>query len=248
MQGIPDFFSVKTIAFTITALNYPMSYLELFGTLFNLWAVWLTVKRKVLTWPIGLVGVVLFLMMFYQSQLFADTAEQIYYIVTGIWGWIAWSRAPKEEDDGIKGVAFSSTREWIPVAIITGILGIIAGYGVSNLHVWFPQWFTAPASYPYIDAVTTMMSFAAQWLMIRKRSENWIYWILIDLVAIWLYWVKDLKLASLLYAIFTIMAIRGLLDWRAAQATEVAETAGGEAAEKVSESSVSPTLNKDSDR
>ena len=82
-----QFFSVETIAFSVW--GYPLSWLELVGTIFNLWSVWLMTRNRILTWPIGIVGVVLFMLLFWQIHLYADFFEQIYYIITGFLGLVA---------------------------------------------------------------------------------------------------------------------------------------------------------------
>ena len=84
MDALLAFFDVNNIAFTL--LGYPISWLEFVGTIFNLVCVLLVARRHILNWPIGLVGVVLFGVLFYQINLYADVAEQIYYFVTGIMG------------------------------------------------------------------------------------------------------------------------------------------------------------------
>ena len=74
-----------------------MSYLEFFGTIFTGWSVYLSAKNKVISWPIGLVGVVLYGFLFYQIQLYSDLFEQVYYLLTGFWGWYLWTH-PKAKD------------------------------------------------------------------------------------------------------------------------------------------------------
>ena len=81
------FLSVDTIAFTI--IGYPMSYVEFIGTILYLWSVWLIAKRKTLTWPVGIVSGLLYVILFYQIRLYSDTLEQVYYLGTSIYGW--WS-------------------------------------------------------------------------------------------------------------------------------------------------------------
>lgn len=94
-----EFLSLWSVNRTLfTVLNYPMSYVEFFGTLFNLASVYLATRNRVGTWPVGLVGVALFLALFYQLRLYADTFEQVYYILTGFYGWWLWSRADREKD------------------------------------------------------------------------------------------------------------------------------------------------------
>jgi nicotinamide mononucleotide transporter len=73
--------------------------------------------------------------------------------------------------------------------------------------------FPEAASFPYLDALTTIMSFSAMWLMVQKKIESWIYWIIVDVIGIWLYFVKDVKFISLLYVILLVMAVNGLRLW-----------------------------------
>ena len=99
--------SVNNIAFTV--LGYPMSYVELIGTILYLWSVWLISKRQVLTWPVGIISVLLYMVLFYQIHLYSDTLEQIYYLGASIYGWILWNKSSK--DDGqIKTRLFGPKR------------------------------------------------------------------------------------------------------------------------------------------
>ena len=84
----------------------------------------------------------------------------------------------------------------------------------SRLHVWMPRWFPEAASYPYLDAFTTVMSFTAMFLMAHERIESWFYWIIVDVVGIWLYYVKDVRFISLLYVVLLAIAIKGAIQWR----------------------------------
>jgi nicotinamide mononucleotide transporter len=76
-----------------------------------------------------------------------------------------------------------------------------------------PAFFPEPASYPYLDAFTTVMSFVAMWLMARKHIESWIYWIFVDVIGIGLYYAKEVKFISLLYVVLLVMASKGLINW-----------------------------------
>ena len=84
---------------------------------------------------------------------------------------------------------------------------------MSHIHIWFPKIFPEAASYPYLDALTTIMSLVAMWLMVRKHIESWVYWIVVDVIGIWLYFTKDVKFISLLYILLLFLAIRGLMGW-----------------------------------
>ena len=205
-----DFFSVTNIAFTV--FGYPLSYVELFGTLFYLWSVWLISQRRILTWPVGIVSVLLYMTLFYQIRLYSDAVEQVYYLIASIYGWRRWVHSPKEKGT-ILSVQFS-TPGWIAVwLVISLVLGVAAGAFMSRAHSLFPNVFPEEASYPYIDAVTTIMSFTAMWLMACQRIESWLYWIVVDIVGIGLYYVKAVRFISLLYVILLFLAIRGYISW-----------------------------------
>ena len=205
-----DFFSVDNIFFTI--LGYPMSYVEFIGTVFYLWSVWLIAKRNILTWAIGIISVLLNMILFYQIRLYSDTIEQIYYLGASVYGWWIWNKSPK--DDGqITDVRYSDLKSLTFGVVFTGSVSVVFGYFMSRVHLFLPAVFPEAASFPYLDAITTIMSFSAMWLMAKKKIESWIYWIFVDVIGIWLYFVKDVKFLSLLYVILLIMAFNGLRMW-----------------------------------
>ena len=199
-----------------------MSYVELFGTVLYLWSVWLIAKRRILTWPVGIVSVLLYMTLFYQIRLYSDALEQVYYLIASGYGWWRWVHSPRDKGT-ILSVRFSS-RGWMLTSLLVSILlGIAVGAFMSRVHSLFPQVFPEEASYPYLDAVTTIMSFTAMWLMARQRIESWLYWIVIDVVGIGLYYAKAVKFISLLYVILLFLAIKGFVSWlRVARSYETA--------------------------
>ncbi|MFM8424451.1 MAG: nicotinamide riboside transporter PnuC, partial [Chloroflexota bacterium] len=121
-------------------------------------------------------------------------------------------KSPK--DDGqITDVKYSDSKNLILWVVFTGIISIAFGYFMSRVHLFLPVIFPEAASFPYLDAITTIMSFSAMWLMAKKKIESWIYWIIVDFIGIWLYFIKDVKFLSLLYVILLIMAFNGLRMW-----------------------------------
>jgi len=207
--------SVDTVFFAI--LGYPMSYIEFAGTVLYLLSVWLIARRNVLTWPVGIVSVVLYMMLFYQIRLYSDALEQIYYLGACAYGWWYWSKGAPDTRI-IADVDFSPPRAVIRWIVLTAALSAALGGAMGRVHVWMPGIFPEPASYPFLDALTTVMSFVAMWLMARKHIESWVYWIVVDVIGIWLYFVKDVKFISLLYVILLGLAVNGLMDWRRAGA------------------------------
>jgi len=220
MNAILNLLSVNNTFFTI--FNYQMSYVEFFGTILNIATVWLLVKKNILNWPIGIVAVILFGALFYQLNLYADLFEQGFYLVTGFWGWYAWTKAAKKREAKEEKIVVerNSTRGnmlWLGgIAVFT----IIGTWAMSNIHLWLPSLFPEPASLPALDVLTTVMSFAAQILLVFKKFENWILWVIVDVIAIGLYWYKGVPFVSLLYVIFLVLASKGLISWYKALKTQ----------------------------
>lgn len=214
MEYITSLFSINTVFFTLW--DYPMSYLEFFGTIFTIWCVWLTVKAKILSWPIGIIGTLLYIFLFYQIHLYSDLFEQFYFLITSFWGWWLWlnpkTKAEEDKNQELK-IGRNSIREniwWAGIIVLCTSLFI---YVTVNLNIWFPEYFPEPASFPFLDAFTTAMSFSAQWLLAKKKVESWVLWIIVDIIGIWLYYAKGVKFISLEYALFLVLASKGLFDW-----------------------------------
>lgn len=223
-DSLISLFNINTIMFTI--MNYQMSYIEFFGTIANLLCVYLAAKNKILTWPIGLIGVILYLFLFYQIRLYSDFFEQIYFFFASFYGWILWSK-PKAKTyklgigESIAVQPLKAERKitwgykydyviWFAIMVIgTYILYML----MNNIHKILPTLFPVQASFPYLDALTTSMSFVATILMAQKKISCWIYWIIVDIIGIWLYWTKGVKFISIEYVIFLGNAIYGLLLW-----------------------------------
>lgn len=205
-----NFLSVDNIAFTV--LGYSMSYVEFIGTILYLWSVWLIAKRNILTWVVGIFSVLLYMILFYQIGLYSDTIEQIYYLGASIYGWWVWNKSPKDNGQ-ITNVKYSDSKGLVYWAVSTGIISLAFGSLMSRIHIILPAIFPEAASFSYLDALTTIMSFSAMWLMAQKKTESWMYWIIVDVIGIWLYFVKDVKFISLLYVILLIMAFNGLRMW-----------------------------------
>ncbi len=220
------YLDVNTIAFTV--LDYPMSWIELVGTILYLWSVVLIARRKMLTWPVGIAAVLLYAALFWQIRLYSDAVEQTYYLGASVYGWWNWSRSRTVEEAPVP-VGYASRRSIVVTVAVTAVLSVAAGAAMSRVHLWLPAMFPAPADYPWIDAATTVASFVAMWLMARRRVESWIYWIAVDVVGVWLYAVKNVKFVSLLYVVLLALAMWGYVGWHRERNAGTAE-AGREGA------------------
>lgn len=211
-MNIFDLFNINTVFFTV--FGYQMSYLEFFGTILNLTCVWLVARKNIWNWPVGILAVILFGFLFYQLQLYADLFEQGYYLLTGFWGWYAWASVKKPDDARqdivVKRNSIGANVAWLGGIVVLTALGT---WAMTRIHVWLPKLFPEPASLPFLDVFTTITSFAAQILLILKRLENWVLWIIVDVIAIGLYWYKEVPLVAMLYAVFLVLATTGLINW-----------------------------------
>ncbi len=205
-----EFFSIQHIACTF--LGYSMSWLELLATLFTIVNVWLAIRQHMLNWPAGLVAIVLSFLLFYQSSLYADAFLQIFFFVVSCYGWYHWAFGHKSEAALPVTKLSSAGRKVVAVLVMVGTL--LAGYVIQHLNTWFPVYFPQPAAYPYPDSFVMVGSFAGQWLLAKKKLENWWCWIAVNSVAVVIYYFKDIQLFSLLYLLLWVMAVSGWMRWK----------------------------------
>jgi nicotinamide mononucleotide transporter len=208
MDPLIGFFDVGRPLFSV--LSYDMSAVEFFGTIFNLFSVYLLAHRRIAAWPIGIIGVGLFAVLFYQIRLYADCLEQIYYFGASLYGWWLWGRL---KEAGEARVAYSPLRTLLLSLCVTLIGGLGLGWILLQLPAWLPGIFPEPPSYPYLDALTTSGSFVAMILEARRRLECWIYWTLLNVVGIGLYIAKGVPLVAALYTLYLGLAVYGWRLW-----------------------------------
>jgi nicotinamide mononucleotide transporter len=210
---MPNIFDVQEIAFEL--LGVQMSYIELIATITGLIAVILSSLENVWSWIIGLVNVVFAFFMFYQIQLYPDMFLQVFFFVTNIIGFWQW-KFPKASEANTKDelrITKLSTRNFVLLCLL-GLTGTLAlGTFSKNLHEIAPQVFSLPTDFPYMDSFTTVMSIVATFMLIRKKVEAWWIWLGVDILATYMYFIKDVKLYSLLYFIFVIIAAFGAIEW-----------------------------------
>jgi nicotinamide mononucleotide transporter len=209
LQTIAGLFDVNRPLLML--MDYPMSGVELFGTIFNLASVYLMARRNIWTWPLGLVGVVLFAVLFYQIRLYGDFFEQIYYVGALLYGWRLWSQTP--ETSSHTELHFSSWKDIGRGLAVTLLGGVLLAHLLMRLPGLLPTIFPEPPSFVYVDALTTSGSFVAMVLEARRRIEAWIYWTVINLAGIGLYLVKGVPFVAALYVLFLILGVYGYIKW-----------------------------------
>jgi nicotinamide mononucleotide transporter len=186
------------------------SYIEILGVLTGLIYLYFSVKQIIWLWPFGILTSLLYMYVFYNAGFYADMSLQIYYFFISIYGWFHWLKGNKDSSRGLK-VSSISKKEWLIYILITILLTIIFGVILSHLH---------GSNLPYWDAFTTSASVIATWMLARKIIENWLWWVVIDIVSLGMYLYKGLYPTLLLFAFYTTMAIIGYLQWKKDLKTE----------------------------
>ncbi|MBK7799182.1 MAG: nicotinamide mononucleotide transporter [Saprospiraceae bacterium] len=190
-------------------LGYPVSYMEFVGTVFGIAGVWLAAKANILTWPVGLVNIILFFLIFYQVQLYSDMFLQIYFFLISLYGWFFWDKELHQKEP----IKFLSNTWKIYLAVLCTVLTFTFGYVISQLHNWFPIAFPKQAAYPYWDTFVAIASIIANTLLARRIIENWIIWIVVDVICIYLYFSKGIAFVALEFIVFLGLACYGAYHW-----------------------------------
>lgn len=178
-------------------------FLELTGFITGLLCVFLAIRNNIWNWPVAMISTVCYLVLFYQSRLYSDSALQIVFLGMQVYGWISWHRKPSLSNSG--GISSMSSKQWGWVIVITLISTLAWGYLLPFIK--------KDQIFPYWDSLTTCISISAIILQALKKIENWFLWILVDIIYIPLYLVRELNLTAILYALFLAMAVWGALEW-----------------------------------
>jgi nicotinamide mononucleotide transporter len=181
-----------------------MNPIEIIASLLGVVSVWFSVKRNIWVFPIGIVMVILYIVVFYQARLYSDMLLQVVYVFMQLHGWFEWSRGDRADDEKI-AIGRLSLFQWGASGVVQVAGTIALGYTMSRF---------TDAALPWLDAFTTVMSLIAQWWVNKKYLENWVLWMLVDLIYLYQYTVKGLYLTTGLYFVFFILAILGYREWR----------------------------------
>jgi nicotinamide mononucleotide transporter len=210
---IMEFFDIDNVFFKV--LGYPISYLEFFAVLTGIAAVGLSALANVWSWAIGIVNVILYFFVFFQVQLYPDMFLQMFFLVTNIIGLWRWTHPRPGEEDRRKELRVSfMRRSEIALVLLVVVVGtILFGTFAGHLNEFLPAVFSSPSAMPFVDSFIAVMSVVVTFYMIQKKIECWIMWLTIDIVATWLYYIRDIKFTSLLYLIYCFIALFALYNW-----------------------------------
>lgn len=184
------------------------NWLELTGVVTAALGIWLSTRRMLICWPITLISIFIYMIVFYRAGLFSDALLQVFFVVFTFYGWWHWWRGVRQDGE-VRVVSLPASN--LLIALALGVAGcFLLGTLAKRLH----------AALPYLDAMLMSFSLVATWWQARKHIANWWLWIIVDAIYVGEYIYKDLWPTALLYAAFVPLAVLGLRDWRRAAASD----------------------------
>ena len=178
--------------------------LEITAVIFGFLSVWFAKQNNIWVFPTGLISTGIFVYLLFKWELLGDMMINAYYFAMSIYGWYIWTRKTNDAFTPISRTKLAEKKTSIIIFIAT-LAFVYALYKSAG------KWSTWTA---YVDTLTTAVFFVGMWLMARKKIENWIFWIVGDVISVPLYLYKGLAFTSVQYLIFTLIAIYGYLAWK----------------------------------
>lgn len=179
--------------------------LEIIAVIFGFLSVWYSKNNKIWVYPTGMVSTLIFVYLLLKWSLLGDMMINAYYFIMSVYGWYIWTR--KVDATHVTPISRTTSKEKLTsVFIFIGTLIF-----VFIVYNYFNKWTSWVA---YVDTVTTAIFFVGMWLMAKRKIENWIYWIIGDIISVPLYFYKGFTFTSFQYLIFTFIAISGYLAWK----------------------------------
>jgi nicotinamide mononucleotide transporter len=188
-----------------------MTPIEIVAAVFGVVSVYLSTRENIWSWPTAIVNVGLYIVFFYQTRFYADMGLQVIYLLLSVYGWYHWLyggehhttlRVSRASARLLALLAIIDVAAWIPLATVL------------DRHT--------DAVYPYLDSLLSTTSLVAQWMMTRKIVENWVVWILVDIVYVPMWLSRGYYPTAALYAVFLVLAVIGLRDWTRSVRTQTA--------------------------
>ena len=193
-------------------------FLEIVAAFFGLLSVFFSVKRNIWVYPTGIISTTIYVYILFNFGLLGDMLINVYYSIMSIYGWISWN---KNTENQIISVDFAKKKDWL-VGLSLFMLSFIAVCGVYYFKPFIDNHFSMNGVSlgfqqldwaNWLDIFTTSLFLIGMWFMAKRKVENWLFWIVGDLICIPMMLYKGLGITSLQYLIFTIMAVMGYLEW-----------------------------------
>jgi nicotinamide mononucleotide transporter len=178
--------------------------LQIVGVGLGLLYLLLEYRASIWLWVVGLVMPVVHGVLYYQSGLYADMAMNAYYVVAGLYGWIVWRNRPRKSGNSFP-ITHTPARL---IAPLTAVAVVVFG------AIWLVLTRWTDSTVPVWDALSTALSVVAMWMLSRKFVEQWLVWLVVDVISCALYIYKGIPLTAGLYALYSVLAVAGYFRWR----------------------------------
>jgi nicotinamide mononucleotide transporter len=179
--------------------------LEIIAVIFGFLSVLFSKQNKILVFPTGMISTLIFVYLLLKWGLLGDMMINAYYFVMSVYGWYIWTR--KVDDQHVTPISVTTKKE----KKLSVIIFLATMLFVFVVYKTFDKWTSWVA---YVDTITTAIFFVGMWLMAKRKIENWIYWIIGDIISVPLYFYKGFTFTSFQYLGFTVIAIFGYLQWK----------------------------------
>ena len=224
-----DFFSTQNILVHIPlgAGGYDLSWIEAVGTIAGLLCIWLASLEKIVNYLFGLINVTLFAIIFFQIQLYASLLLQLFFFAANIYGWYAWSRqtSQNEAELQIRWLPLPKALAWLAACVVAialmtlyidPVFAVLTQVAVNvmqglSMNVVMPT--LQPDAFPFWDSSMMVLSIAAMVLMTRKYVENWLLWVIINVISVAIFTLQGVYAMALEYLILTFIALNGSRMW-----------------------------------
>ena len=179
--------------------------IELLGAILGIAFIFFSIKQNILTWPTGLATSILYIIVFFESKFYADMGLQVYYVGISIYGWYYWIKGKKPENSNTVSVRQTNKNLWLKLIAIA----LLLYFAILIILLSFTD-----SDVPFMDSFTTALSIIATWMLAKKYIEQWLIWIFVDIISAGLYIYKELWATVILFAVYTVMAFLGYIEWR----------------------------------
>lgn len=175
--------------------------LEIFAVIFALIYLFLAMKQNIACWYAAFISTLIYIIIYWDVSLYMESLLNFYYLLMAIYGWINWNK--KSQIDKNYVISWSYQNHIVVILLIL-ILTVISGFSLQ----------ITDAVYPYLDSFTTWASVITTFMVAQKILSNWIFWIIINSIAIFLNFDRELYLTVILLMTYQVMSVYGYYQWR----------------------------------
>lgn len=164
----------------------------------------LAIKQNLWCWPAAFFSTLIYSIIFFDVSLLMDSALNVYYLIMAVYGWYSWKYGGKLQEKELEVTSYGLVKN-IKIITLLSLISLGFGFIMSNY---------TSADFAYIDSFTTIFAIFTTYMLAKKVLENWIYWIIIDFISIYIYIQKGLNLTAILFAIYTVLAFVAYKRWK----------------------------------